>query len=736
MQPDRPPKSGADRNQLSRPFLALAIAQAGLAVFAALTEVRAPSPSPPNLAAALSFSGLFVPPAIAGFMRWRQIRQSPVPSKEARAAAAATVMFASIAVNLAVYRASLVLGSPPVVVGIAVVLFVVALSSVLYVAFFVISRNASGPDIAVDGLDALAIGVGTIGLFETLAGPDLGFSSEELGFRAWIVVSSLIIGFFAVQRLRGYAGGQFASQNIAPIAATVFCYSCYVALSQRWPQLPYWPDPVLRSAASASSIFLVLAQPQESPQQSEQSMAARRHSAVWPVLAVLGMVLGALLGAEVLARESATVAVLGGVAVVMCGLILARQYASYVAGKQLYTETQRAAERYREIVEEVPEPIIELAADGKITLVNPAFCEAFDVTPEQVIGHELRLLVESLRGRLDVAPKPRLRSPEGQSAGHPETDLPGEIRIVYEGPRGRKVFDATGAVSPRGALQLVLRDVSEQVELDKQIAASSQKLVEKDREKGELLLRLLEAFEDERAATASRIREGPASSIADAVRKLHLAKDLLNSREAAELSHRNETGRANNGKTGEGASALDKAGSLIRQAREDVSKAVQELRKAVDELRPTLLQQKGLEAAVRSQAHEILRGSVEKLSFEWRAEPRFSYGQEHLIFRALKALFLGVKGMRGVESVQIRAQPYKNDGLTVDVVVRFDPPHLLDLAGLAESALPSEWTGITENVYALGGELHIRRIDDATAGISISVESIQPHPAKAEGSVG
>lgn len=684
----------------------LAPVQALLALAAAMSEIEAPSASPPNLVAAMAFAALFLIPTAGSFVRWKESGRKGSPSYDSRvgrAWAVAAVAFACMFLNLVFYRTGLVLGAVQPYVALSVGLFVAAVVLIAYLVFLSVRTNAAGLAVAVDLIDVAVVAVGTIGIFEALAGPNLGFEPDGLGYRAWIVFSGATTGFWVVHFTRRYSRGFLSIGGITPLAVTTLGYSTYVALAARWPSLPYWPDPVLRAAASASSYCIVLIAPRSAagPSTLEES---RSRATNWLPLATLGAVLLTLLVTEVVAAVSALTEILVAVTAVVAGLVLARQYISFVEGRRLYEQARQAADRYSMLVRDAPEPILELEPDGTISLVNPAFCEAMMVAPDQVLGRKLAELVDRSPFELVVSPQRKEAHDRDPGPAGP-SEARAVIRVDFKGPNGTRTFEGSGSQSPRGGVQLVLRDVTARLELDRRIQELNERLAAEDARRADLLVRLVDVFEDERGRTATMLGSGPVQAVAQAASKLRRLEAALGLEPGAEV---------------------DSLADLAKQARADLSRAVEDLRKALDALVPTLLQQKGLEAAVRSLAHEILRTSVARLTFEWKARPSLSHGQEHLLYQVLRDVFLRLKTVPALESASISALPFKGQGIRLELRVVLDPPRKLDPSTvLATEGDAARGVSPAERIAAIGGSLRASQVDDDTLSIAIELESVR-----------
>ncbi len=632
--------------------------------------MRAPDEIPPNLGAALSFAFLFLPPAVLALLRSGPLAFPEDIPQDRTLWRLLGVTLATLTAELAIYRVGLVVGPTAVGLILATCLFVVTLTTVTAISFLVIRRNASGLEVPIDLLDVFVFGAAVASLLEAVAGPNLGFSAEALGTRAWIAVGAILVGFYTVSLVHGYGGLPFARHVLAPVVGSVLAYSTYSALSYRVPALPYWPDPILRALASGS-VFLI---PLVGARERERAPRAQRRYETYRIsLGFLAVVLVVLLIDTILEHRTGVAASLQAMIVAITASILARQYLSYRHGKHLLHRAVDAAERYTALVEEAPDPIVELDPEGRVTLVNSAFCETFMISAEVAVGRSLAELIERSPFDFQIAPEAKEAPPpdgrqRARGGRRPRGAEPSNVvRVRFRTPEGERVFEGTGRQAPSLELQLILRDVTERIRLDDQIEELSERMAELERARTDLLIKLFEIFEEERKRTAKALIEGPAHDVQEAASVL----------EEVAVSARAEEGAQAAGTTEEKAegqeAGVQEATERLKMARSLLGRAVQNLRKAVDELRPTVLEQKGLEAAARTLVNEVLRGSLADVELRWEAHPRLSQGQENLLYSALRDILLEVKAKRGLRSAHISASDFGSGGVRLDIVLSMEP---------------------------------------------------------------
>ncbi len=691
--------------------VALGVVQTVLVFVAAALEVGAKNGTPPNVAAAVAFALLFLAPGVLAILRSNRLSFSQDSARDRKLWLLLGIFFVLITANLTVYRVGSVLGQNTVAITLGTIFFVTTTLLATAISYLVIKRNARGLEIPIDVLDVFVYATAVVALYDVIGGAGLDLSAEALGTRAWIAVGGVVLGFYLVSRVHGYRGHPFAEHILAVVAALILLYSAYSALTFRFAWLPYWPDPLLRALASGA-VFLI---PLYGARRRDEAPEPRRRYETYRVsLAFLGAVLLALALEQVLEGLGGASATLQGIVVALTGLILTRQYLSYLQGKRILELAKRASQRYRSVVEEALDPIVELDSEGRIVLVNSAFCREFEVSKDAVIGRRLAELVEKSPFQFDIAPEKKVpieESHRGRSA-----EPANVIKVKLRTPDREKIFEATGRQSKSLDLQLIFRDVTERARLDRQIAELTERLSAEDRYRSDLLIKIIGIFEDERRRTSRSLVEGPA-------RDVEAAAETLSALVGPESDNLDS-------------SALEKG---LRDCRAMLGRAVQNLRKAVDELRPTILEQKGLEAAVRSLTNELLRGSVSQVGFEWRARTRLSHGQENLLYSALRDIYRAIKGDAGVASVRVAATDdapgrlridlCSTDTATADSYDAGSPPWWRKYEKSESGSSPgSDATDVSispaEKIEALGGAITFKRRATGEWKVSISVPSM------------
>lgn len=723
---DRTSQENADVDRKAAPssfrhpvVAVLGAAQVVLVVAAAGLEVGAHDGRPPGLAAAVAFALLFLAPGVLALLRSGPIAFADDTPQQRRIWLLLGLFFFSTVATLTIYRMGLAVSDDMGGLWLATWFFFLSLEVSLsaVIAFCIVKENAEGLEIPVDVVDVFVFAAATIGLMEVLGGANLDFSAEALGTRGWMLVGGILLGFYVVCRVHGYRELPFAKHTLAVVVTLVLVYSAYSALTFRIPALPYWPDPVLRALASGSAFLL----PLTGGRRVDPPLRPQRRYQTYPILlGFLGAVLVALVLDVLIKRGGGVAATPQSVIVVMTGLILLRQYLSYLQGKKIFEEARTASELYTNLVEEAPDPIVELDPEGRITLVNSAFCGEFVIPKETAIGRRLADLVEQSPFDFDIAPETKKPVAESRRSSRPSrssvAEPAGVIKVRFRSPHGEKIIEAAGRQDKQSRLQLILRDVTERVVLDEQIADLSERLTGKDRSRSELLMKLIGAFEDERRRIARKLVEGPAQAVDAAANTL-----------------------AHPSSASVGGSEQEKIEYALRESREQLGRAVQNLRKAIEELRPTILEEKGLEAAIRALANQLSRGPVSAVDVRWQAHPQLSHGQENLLYSALRDIFSAVKADAGVRSAVVDVTDFQSRGIRIDLTFVGEPAEAATGETAPAHQAPGEpnkpddvagsFVSPAEKIEAIGGSLTPDRSPEGAPTISIKVESVLSSPA-------
>ncbi|MDB2271308.1 PAS domain S-box protein [Halorubrum ezzemoulense] len=134
-------------------------------------------------------------------------------------------------------------------------------------------------------------------------------------------------------------------------------------------------------------------------------------------------------------------------------------------------ERERDLERYRRIVDELPESVCTYDANGRFALVNDHLAEVYDAAPEGLAGESSRL-VERVRAASDGDPWRALVEGDRDSlTGTTEVDLPTKSDAIVDYDFSRLVID--------GELDGVLgisRDVTEQRRRQRRLERTSARL--------------------------------------------------------------------------------------------------------------------------------------------------------------------------------------------------------------------------------------------------------------------
>ena len=139
--------------------------------------------------------------------------------------------------------------------------------------------------------------------------------------------------------------------------------------------------------------------------------------------------------------------------------------------RQVQEALTESEEKYRSVMESVPDPIVVYDMNGKVTYMNPAFTKVFGYTLEDSLGNKMDHFVpkahwketmEGIRSILNGEVIPRLETKRKAKDG----------RLVDVTTRGSVYRDKNG--NPRGSV-IIHRDVSEVKRLEKSIMEIGEK---------------------------------------------------------------------------------------------------------------------------------------------------------------------------------------------------------------------------------------------------------------------
>jgi two-component system, NarL family, sensor histidine kinase UhpB len=330
------------------------------------------------------------------------------------------------------------------------------------------------------------------------------------------------------------------------------------------------------------------------------------------------------------------------------------------------TELERANAMLRAVIEGIADPVYVKDMDGRYVLANSS-CEPSTGLP-----------TEELVGRADHEIFPtelaaRLRADERRVTA---SGLPHRFREEVDTSTGPRIYQAVKAPWRDNDGRIigvvgVSRDVTEQ----ERAAAARRRL----------LARLQDMQERERRRVAVDLSDGPVQGLAMLGYKLARMRALL------------QAGR------------VEAATDLLGECEADVTGEVAALRRTMRDLRPLLLDQHGLEVALREQA-EAVRARAGLASCSVRArldDARLEPGVETALFRVAQQALANVAEHAGAANVQV----FLAGSAAGEVVLRiaddgcgFDPTHVQPVDAVDEFGL----TAMRERVEAVGGRLSVR----------------------------
>lgn len=340
------------------------------------------------------------------------------------------------------------------------------------------------------------------------------------------------------------------------------------------------------------------------------------------------------------------------------------------------TERKSAEARLRDIIDTMAEAVMIIGADGEYELVNREAEELLNRTRERIVGfHQgdmpwARFTVDGRPLRVDELPLERLRRGEPALHGYElQLALPdGESRTILlnAGP----LRDATGRFT--GAV-LSGFDITERKAAERQLAAYSARL-------GTLSRRMLTVQEEERRAVARELHD-ELGQVLTAVR--------LNLQTLRRRSRDPELGPV-----------FDDGLALLETA-------IAEVRALSTRLRPTILDDLGLEAALRSHLERSRARTDLALDADIRLGPvRLDPAVETACFRIVQEAM--TNAVRHAEATRLAVALCVDDGALV-LSVR-DDGRGFDLAAAARRAAGGESAGLSgmeERAQLAGGRLEM-----------------------------
>ncbi len=252
---------------------------------------------------------------------------------------------------------------------------------------------------------------------------------------------------------------------------------------------------------------------------------------VTDVSLVVGVLAVLVVSARIAADSSSRVYALSLPILALVGLLLVVRLAlTSEYQRHLETIVINASARYRDLVEEAQQGILEIDEHGAIRYSNEAAAEILGVDRKSLEGKQIGDMLtpappESI-GLEPVAPP----SEYGESVLGVATRLRAGDRVVARltksSGRVRYVELAPSAAGGREPVKTLLRDVTTEIEQRIRVQNLIKGLQEKNAERSALMRQMLETAESERYSIASQLHDGPVQHLT----LLALKTDLLRRR--------------------------------------------------------------------------------------------------------------------------------------------------------------------------------------------------------------
>jgi PAS domain S-box-containing protein len=348
---------------------------------------------------------------------------------------------------------------------------------------------------------------------------------------------------------------------------------------------------------------------------------------------------------------------------------------------RLFRELAASEERYRVLVEESTDGVVELDRDGRVLFSNRVLAQMLGKEPVQLLG-------ESLPELLGV---PRWSPPDPGEVTRTTTAVKvNDEEIILEIYQSRRRDDK---------VQAVVRNVTERHNSALRLRQLYEQLAEKERLRTQALSKLIKAEEETRSRIAADLHDGPVQEFSRLAIALDLARTHL---ERGDLRQGFET---------------------LANVRKSLSAEVLRLRLLMTELRPPVLEERGLHDAIETYCRtfenetgiRVTISSPERFSIEKSAEL--------VLYRIFQEAMTNVKKHSYARHVEISLHKSPDGVVTLDISddgVGFDP-------SIIESVVQGGHIGIVsmaERAELAGGscQVHGQPGQGTTVRVTISGE--------------
>lgn len=301
---------------------------------------------------------------------------------------------------------------------------------------------------------------------------------------------------------------------------------------------------------------------------------------------------------------------------------------------RLFRELASSEERYRLLVEESPDGVVELDEEGRVLFANSAFAGMLGSTPVQLLGRRIDELIPDL----DWA--------------RPSADSVTRTTAAYQGASGEIFLEIYQSLRKDGNVLALVRDVTERHRYAQHIRHLYEQLAEKERLRTKALSKLIKTEEETRSRIAADLHDGPIQELS----RLAIALDL--SRKHLEQ-----------GRLGD---ALD----VLTEVRRSLSTEVLKMRGLMTELRPPVLEERGIADALEDYARSFENETGIKVSLQVRGAPALDKSRELTLYRIFQEAMTNVKKHSFAREVTISLDAFEETGVVLTISddgIGFDP---------------------------------------------------------------
>jgi PAS domain S-box-containing protein len=331
---------------------------------------------------------------------------------------------------------------------------------------------------------------------------------------------------------------------------------------------------------------------------------------------------------------------------------------------RLFRELAASEERYRLLVEESADGIVELDAEGRILFSNATFARIMGRKPLQLLGNRISELIP------DLAWEPPPRGTISRSTA------------TYKSEAGEVVLEIYQSLRRDGKVLALARDVTERHRYAQHIRHLYEQLAEKEKLRTKALAKLIKTEEDTRSRIAADLHDGPIQELSRLAIALDLTKKHL------------EQGRP------------EEALSVLSDIRKSLSAEVLKMRGLMTELRPPVLQERGIVEAIEAYARSFENETGIRTRLDLRPVLCQDKSQELVLYRIFQEAMTNIKKHAFAREVAISlyASPQGEVTLTIaDDGVGFDPAILSEAVRSGHIGIAS----IRERAELAGGSCQI-----------------------------